>query len=98
MIQYNAHPFPMSYFFYLRFRFTFVAADYSQIEMRILAHFCQDPQLIQLFNNVDGDVYKAMASLTMRKPIQDISETERTQAKTVCLGLLYTCSGHANAR
>ena len=51
----------------------FVSADYSQIEMRILAHVSKDKNLIAVFHN-SGDIYKNLASKIFRKSAADISE------------------------
>eukprot|EP01038_Epipyxis_sp_PR26KG_P004801 gene4801-6729_t len=64
--------------------FILVAADYSQIEMRILAHLCNDEELLKIFR-LEGDVYRKLASLIMKKHVNDITEDERKLAKTVCL-------------
>lgn len=69
------------------------ACDYSQKEVRILAHMCQDQALISLFtgdNNVD--IYKQMASLIRNKPIGSVTSDERAQFKQVTLAILYGMS------
>lgn len=66
-------------------RSVLVAADYSQIEMRILAHVCQDKQLLSLFSR-SGDVYRLMAALIGHKPAEAVTDDERTRAKVICLG------------
>ena len=66
----------------------FVAADYSQIEPRVLAHFCGDQKLLQLFHS-KGDVYKIMASIMFSKDEVEINQKERNVAKTTALGLIY---------
>jgi len=60
-----------------------IAADYSQIEMRILAHVSQDRNMIQLFrtNGVRGDVYTMMASNIFDKQIEAVTPDERQKAK-----------------
>ena len=69
-------------------RCLFVAADYSQIEMRILAHFCRDKKLGQLFWQ-RGDVYKMMGGLLFSKSPEYVTDEERGRAKTVALGVIY---------
>jgi DNA polymerase-1 len=68
---------------------TLIAVDYSQIEMRILAHFCQDAHLSALFQDPLGDVYRLVASCLLRKPVGDVKDSERSLAKTCCLGIIY---------
>lgn len=62
-----------------------VAFDYSQIEMRVLAHICQDAAMIQIFDE-SGDVYQLLASMIFEKHPEHISRIEREQAKVICLG------------
>ena len=67
-----------------------VSADYSQIEMRVLAHLCQDSVLLGLFRQAEGyDIYRHLAARIFRKPVADIAEDERTKAKVICLGNLF---------
>jgi DNA polymerase I-like protein with 3'-5' exonuclease and polymerase domains len=65
-----------------------LAADYSQIEMRVLAHVCGDPALLGLFDR-HGDVYARLAAQIMHKQVGEVAEEERNRAKVVCLGLIY---------
>lgn len=65
-----------------------VCADYSQIELRILAHFSQDKNLIDAFNN-NQDIHAITASEIFHKPIDQISKDERRYAKTINFSLLY---------
>ncbi len=68
-----------------------LAADYSQIELRLMAHFSQDPTLIKAFN--DGkDIHTATAAELLGKDISEVSATERRSAKAVNFGLLYGMS------
>jgi len=57
-----------------------VSADYSQIEMRILAHFCQDQRMLALFHE-GGDIYRAMMADLAKKPVEAVTDEEREQAK-----------------
>ncbi len=67
-----------------------VAADYSQIEVRLLAHFSKDSKLQEVFTvTSDGDIYKSLGARIFKKPAVDINDTERKKAKTVTLGLIY---------
>lgn len=65
-----------------------VCADYSQIELRILAHFSQDKNLIDAFNH-NQDIHAITASEIFHKPIDQISKDERRYAKTINFSLLY---------
>lgn len=67
-----------------------VSADYSQIEMRILAHLCGDEAMIDLFNVSDVDIYEMLARIVLnKKPGSSVSSTERERAKVICLGTIY---------
>jgi DNA polymerase I-like protein with 3'-5' exonuclease and polymerase domains len=68
--------------------YVFIAVDYSQVEMRVMAHLCNDPALCKLFHS-DGDVYVSMASQVFGVPPHVVSPEQRRQAKTVSLGILY---------
>ena len=68
--------------------YSFLSADYSQIELRILAHLSEDPTLIQAFNNQE-DIHSYTASLVFGVPISEITPTMRYQAKAVNFGILY---------
>lgn len=65
-----------------------VAADYSQIELRVLAHFSQDPTLLEAFAN-DEDIHSRTAGLLFDKTPEDIKPDERRSAKTINFGLIY---------
>ena len=64
------------------------AADYSQIELRVLAHFSQDPALIDAFRH-DEDIHARTAALIHDKDIKDVTSDERRGAKTINFGLIY---------
>lgn len=69
----------------------FFSADYSQIELRIMAHLCGDERLIQDFR--DGkDIHAATAARIFKKPLEEISRDERRQAKTANFGIIYGIS------
>ena len=65
-----------------------IAADYSQIELRVLAHMSQDPNLLEAFAN-NEDIHTRTASLLFDHPAQDITADQRRKAKTINFGLLY---------
>lgn len=58
------------------------------MEMRVLAHMCGDPGMLQLFRDAKGDIYRDLACNLFNKPnSESVTDAERTQAKTICLGL-----------
>ncbi len=65
-----------------------IAADYSQIELIILAIFSQDENLIKIFNN-NGDIHSQTAAIMLNKPIEEISANERRHAKVINFGIIY---------
>jgi len=65
-----------------------VSADYSQIELRLMAHISQDPGLLRAFN--DGmDVHRATAAEVFNLASQDVTSEQRRYAKTINFGLIY---------
>ena len=64
------------------------AADYSQIELRVLAHFSKDPALLDAFRN-DEDIHTRTAALLTDKPVDEVLPDERRNAKTINFGLIY---------
>ncbi len=68
--------------------YSFLAADYSQIELRLLAHFSEDPQLLQAFAN-GQDIHAHTASLVFDLPLQEIRPEMRHAAKAVNFGIIY---------
>ncbi len=67
---------------------TLVCADYSQIELRVLAHLSQDPTLLDAFLK-NEDIHRRTASLLFDKPQAEITQDERRNAKTINFGLIY---------
>ena len=68
-----------------------LAADYSQIELRIMAHLSQDPALIEAFQN-DEDVHAATASNVFGVPFDEVTPEQRRRAKVFNFGVLYGLS------
>ena len=66
----------------------FLACDYSQIELRIMAHLSRDPKLIKAFNK-DSDIHRYTASLVFDVPEEDVTKEQRYQAKAVNFGIIY---------
>lgn len=65
-----------------------VAADYSQIELRVLAHLSGEPALLDAFAH-RADIHARTASILFDKPEETVAPDERRQAKTINFGLLY---------
>ncbi|AMW77936.1 DNA polymerase I [Acinetobacter sp. TGL-Y2] len=68
-----------------------LAADYSQIELRLMAHFSQDEALVDAFNN-GQDVHRRTAAEVLNVALEDVTNDQRRQAKAVNFGLLYGMS------
>ena len=66
----------------------FLAADYSQLELRILAHVSGDEKL-KWFLNGEGDVFKMIAGEWLGLPPSSITDKQRQEAKQVCYGMIY---------
>jgi len=67
---------------------SFVGADYSQIELRLLAHFSEDAKLLKAFQKGE-DIHTYTASLVFDVPLDKVTPEMRNQAKTVNFGILY---------
>ena len=65
-----------------------VAADYSQIELRILAHMSKDPVLVDSFMN-DEDIHRRTASEVFGVPMEEVTKEMRRNAKAVNFGIIY---------
>ncbi len=74
-----------------------LAADYSQIELRLMAHFSGDERLIDAFHR-GLDIHTATASEIMNKPLDEVTSNERRAAKAVNFGLLYGMSAFGLAK
>jgi len=70
---------------------TFFSADYSQIELRIMAHLSGDEHMIADFN-AGHDIHAATAARIFHKPIEEVSRDERRKAKTANFGIIYGIS------
>ncbi|MFW1849609.1 DNA polymerase I [Acinetobacter guillouiae] len=68
-----------------------LAADYSQIELRLMAHFSQDDALVDAFQN-GQDVHRRTASEVLGVALENVTSDQRRQAKAVNFGLLYGMS------
>ena len=65
-----------------------VSADYSQVELRVLAHVSQDPALLEAFRNGE-DIHARTAALVYDLPPDQVSPDQRRNAKTINFGLIY---------
>ncbi|HCC04653.1 MAG TPA: DNA polymerase I [Clostridiales bacterium] len=69
----------------------YIDADYSQIELRVLAHMSEDVHMIEAFEKGE-DIHKQAASKVLHKPIEEITKEERSNAKAVNFGIVYGIS------
>ena len=69
----------------------FLSADYSQIELRLMAHFSQDPHLVQAFLS-GQDIHAATAAKIFNVSIEEVTKEQRRQAKTANFGIIYGIS------
>ncbi|MDY7010355.1 MAG: DNA polymerase I, partial [Planctomycetota bacterium] len=65
-----------------------ISADYSQVELRILAHLCGDETMIAAFD-ADRDIHRIVAAEVFGVPAEDVTPEQRARAKTVNFGIIY---------
>lgn len=75
----------------------FLSADYSQIELRLMAHFSQDPHLVEAFRS-GQDIHAATAAKIFNVPIDQVTKDQRRQAKTANFGIIYGISAFGLAQ
>lgn len=68
---------------------SFLVADYSQIELRVLAHMSGDQGLLDAFNATDRDIHTATAARVWGVPVEEVQPEMRRRAKMINFGLLY---------
>ena len=73
-----------------------MSADYSQIEMRLMAHLSGDEALIEAFNSGE-DLHRTMASMVFGTPVADVTGEERSRIKATSYGLAYGLSSYGLA-
>ena len=73
-----------------------MSADYSQIEMRLMAHLSGDEALIEAFNSGE-DLHRTMASMVFGTPVAEVSAEERSRLKATSYGLAYGLSSYGLA-
>lgn len=71
--------------------YIYVDADYSQIELRVLAHISQDENMVHAFLN-EEDIHKQAASKVLNIPIEEVTKEQRSSAKAVNFGIVYGIS------
>lgn len=71
--------------------FVFLDSDYSQIELRILAHMSEDENLIAAYNS-DEDIHRITASQVFNTPLNEVTKAQRSNAKAVNFGIVYGIS------
>ncbi|WP_428937079.1 DNA polymerase I [Fontivita pretiosa] len=74
-----------------------LTADYSQIELRFLAHFTEEPALIEAFEK-DQDIHRAVAAEVFGVPPDQVTREQRAQAKIINFGIIYGVSAYGLAR
>lgn len=77
--------------------FKIMAADYSQIELRLMAHLSQDENLINAFKNGE-DIHRATASEVFNTPLIEVNDNQRRDAKAINFGLIYGMSAFGLAK
>ena len=75
----------------------FIDADYSQIELRVLAHISKDKHMIDAFKN-NEDIHKQAASKVLGIPIEKVTKEQRSEAKAVNFGIVYGISDYGLAQ
>ena len=74
-----------------------MAADYSQIELRLLAHLSHDPAFVEAFR-AGGDIHRQTASVIFGAPLADVTPEMRARAKTINFATIYGQGAHALSR
>ncbi|MCX8119091.1 MAG: DNA polymerase I [Desulfobacterota bacterium] len=70
-----------------------VSADYSQIELRLLAHFSEDGRLVEAFRN-DEDIHRRTAAEIFGVPMEEVTPSMRREAKVINFGIIYGMSAY----
>lgn len=71
--------------------YTLLSADYSQIELRIIAALCGEENMIKAFQNKE-DIHKSTAAKVFNVPLEEVTKEQRSHAKTVNFGIIYGVS------
>ena len=83
--------------FYPKKGYKFLDADYSQIELRVLAHMSGDENLIKAFR-AGQDIHRSTASLVFKVPFDEVTDLQRRRAKAVNFGIVYGISAFGLAK
>ena len=75
----------------------FLSADYSQIELRLMAHFSRDPHLVEAFRS-GQDIHAATAAKIFGIPVEEVTKDQRRRAKTANFGIIYGISSFGLAQ
>jgi DNA polymerase-1 len=75
----------------------FLAADYSQIELRLLAHIARDPAFVEAFSS-GGDIHRQTAAIIFDVPVEQVTPAMRARAKTINFATIYGQGPHALSR
>lgn len=74
-----------------------LSADYSQVELRVLAHFCEDPTLLAAFA-ADRDIHRTVAAEVFGVAAEEVTAEQRAKAKTVNFGIVYGQTAYGLSR
>jgi DNA polymerase I len=74
-----------------------LTADYSQIELRVLAHFCRDEALLEAFRS-GQDIHAFVAAQVNGVPLEQVTKEQRSAAKAVNFGIIYGQTAHGLSR
>ncbi len=77
--------------------YIYIDADYSQIELRVLAHIANDENMIRAFKN-DEDIHREVASKVFNIPFEEVTKEQRSKAKAVNFGIVYGITGFGLAK
>ena len=86
----------MRRFFQAREGWMLCDADYSQIELRVLAHMAQEPTMLEAFNT-DEDIHRSTAAQVFGVPEEEVTPLMRSRAKAVNFGIIYGIGAHSLA-
>jgi len=76
-------------FFISKPSMNFILSDYSQIELRVLAHLSQDSEMIKILNEKNSDIHSETAARIFNQPLNEVNSEMRRKAKEVNFGLIY---------
>lgn len=74
-----------------------LSADFCQLELRILTHLCQDPNLLKIMNSPGEDIFMKIAAKWWKIEEDSVTDEQRGQAKQICYGIIYGMGNKALA-